>query len=38
LKVAHTAWLEKDAYVRIRNLKTRDEIVTGIAGAANHLG
>jgi histidyl-tRNA synthetase len=38
LKVAHTALLENDAYVRIRNLKTRDEIVTGIAGAANHLG
>jgi len=38
LKVAHTARLDNDAYVRIRNLKTRDEIVTGIAGAANHLG
>ena len=38
LKVAHTARLENDAYVRVRNLKTREEIVTGIAGAANHLG
>ena len=38
LKVARTARLENDAYVRIRNLKTREEIVTGIAGAANHLG
>lgn len=38
LKVAHTARLENDAYVRVRNLKTRAEIVTGIAGAANHLG
>jgi len=38
LKVGHTAWLENDVYVRIRNLKTRDEIVTGIEGAANHLG
>ena len=38
LKVAHTARLENDAYVRIRNLKTRDEIVAGIAGVANHLG
>jgi histidyl-tRNA synthetase len=38
LKVAHTARLDNDSYVRIRNLKTRDEIVTGIAGAANHLG
>jgi histidyl-tRNA synthetase len=38
LKVARTARLDNDAYVRIRNLKTREEIVTGIAGAANHLG
>ncbi len=38
LKVAHTARLENDAYVRIRNARTRDEIVTGLAGAANHLG
>jgi histidyl-tRNA synthetase len=38
LKVAHTARLENDAYVRIRNLKTREEIVAGVADAANHLG
>jgi len=38
LKVARTARLDSDAYVRIRNLKTRDEIVTGVADAANHLG
>ncbi len=38
LKVAYTAKLENDSYVRIRNFKTRDEIVTGLAGAANHLG
>ncbi len=38
LKVARTARLENDAYVRIRNLKTREEIVTGISGAANYLG
>ena len=38
LKVAYTARLENDAYVRIRNFKTRDEIVTGLEGAANHLG
>ncbi len=38
LKVAHTALLENDSYVRIRDLQTRKEIVTGIAGAANHLG
>jgi hypothetical protein len=31
LKVAFTARLESDAYVRIRNLKTREEIVTGFA-------
>ena len=38
LKVAYTARLENDAYDRIRNFKTRDEIVTGLEGAANHLG
>ena len=38
LKVAFTARLENDAYVRIRNARTRDEIVTGLEGAANHLG
>jgi len=38
LKVAHTARLENDDYVRVRNMKTRNEIVTGLAGAANHLG
>ena len=38
LKVAHTARLENDDYVRIRNVKTRNEIVTGLAGVANHLG
>jgi len=38
LKVAHTARLENDAYVRIRNLKDRKEIMAGVAGAAHHLG
>jgi histidyl-tRNA synthetase len=38
LKVGFTAKMENDDYVRIRNLKTRNEIVTGLAGAANHLG
>ncbi len=38
LKATHTARLENDAYVRIRNSKSRDEIVTGLEGAANHLG
>ena len=37
LKVARTARLDNDAYVRIRNLQTREEIVTGVADAANHL-
>ena len=38
LKVAHTARLENDDYVLVRNLKDRKEIVTGVADAANHLG
>lgn len=38
LKVSHTARVENDAYVRIRNLKTRDEVVAGFADVRNHLG
>lgn len=38
LKVGFTARLENDAYVRIRNSRTRDEIVAGFADAKNHLG
>ena len=38
LKVAYTARMDSDAYVRIRNSKTRDEVVAGVADAANHLG
>jgi histidyl-tRNA synthetase len=38
LKVAHTARLESDAYARIRNLKTREEVVAGANDVANHLG
>ena len=38
LKVARTVWLENDAYVHIRNSKTREEVVTGIASVAHHLG
>ncbi|MGA9450990.1 MAG: histidine--tRNA ligase [Verrucomicrobiia bacterium] len=38
LKVAHTARLENDDYVRVRDFKTRKEIVAGVADAANHLG
>ncbi len=38
LKVGFTARVESDAYVRIRNLKTREEIVAGFADVANHLG
>jgi len=37
LKAAFTAKLESDSYVRIRNLKSRDEIVAGFSDAANHL-
>jgi histidyl-tRNA synthetase len=37
LKAAFTAKVESDSYVRIRNLRTRDEIVAGFADAANHL-
>lgn len=38
LKVGFTARVESDAYVRVRNLKTREEIVAGFADVANHLG
>ena len=38
LKVAHTVRAESDAYVRIRKMKTRDEVVAGFADVANHLG
>ncbi len=38
LKVAHTVRLESDAYARIRNLKTREEVVAGANDVANHLG
>ncbi len=38
LKVAHTVRAESDAYVRIRKLQTREEVVAGFADAANHLG
>ena len=33
LRVKHTVRAESDAYVRIRNMKTRDEIVAGFADA-----
>jgi histidyl-tRNA synthetase len=38
LKVAHTARAESESYVRIRKLKTREEVVAGFADVANHLG
>jgi histidyl-tRNA synthetase len=38
LRVAHTVRAESDAYVRIRKMKTREEIVAGFADAPNHLG
>jgi histidyl-tRNA synthetase len=37
LKTAFTAKLDSDSYVRIRNLKTREEVVAGVNDAANHL-
>jgi len=37
LKAAFTAKVESESYVRIRNLKSRDEIVAGFADTANHL-
>jgi histidyl-tRNA synthetase len=37
LKVAHTARLENSDYVRIRDFKTREEIVAGANDVANHL-
>lgn len=38
LKAAYTARLDNSAYVRIRNLKTRTELVAGVADALNHIG
>jgi histidyl-tRNA synthetase len=38
LQAGYTARVESDDYVRIRNLKTREEIVAGFADVANHLG
>jgi histidyl-tRNA synthetase len=38
LKVGYTARVESDDYVRIRNMKTREEVVAGFADVANHLG
>jgi hypothetical protein len=38
LRVSHTARLENDDYVRVRDLKSREEVVAGVADAANHLG
>ena len=37
LKAAFTAKLENDAYARIRNLKTRTELVAGAGDVKNHL-
>jgi histidyl-tRNA synthetase len=37
LKATFTAKLDSDSYVRIRNLKTREEVVAGVNDAANHL-
>jgi histidyl-tRNA synthetase len=37
LKASFMAKVESESYVRIRNLKSRGEIVAGFADAANHL-
>jgi histidyl-tRNA synthetase len=37
LKATYTAKFESDSYVRIRNLKSREEIVAGAGDVANHL-
>jgi histidyl-tRNA synthetase len=38
LKAAFTAKLENDSTVKVRNLKTRAEVVAGANDVANHLG
>ncbi len=37
LKATHTAKMDSQDYVRVRNLKTREEVVAGVNDAANHL-
>ncbi len=37
LKAAFTAKLDNDQYVRLRNLSTRKEVVTGFADVVNHI-
>jgi histidyl-tRNA synthetase len=37
LKATFTAKLDNNSYVRIRNLKTREEVVAGVGDAVNHL-
>jgi histidyl-tRNA synthetase len=37
LKARFTAKLESESYVRIRNLKSRDEVVAGMGDVTNHL-
>jgi histidyl-tRNA synthetase len=38
LKANHTVKLGNDSSVKIRNLKTREEVVTGANEVVNHLG
>ncbi len=38
LKVRNTVRLESDAYARVRNSASRDEVVTGMGDVKNHLG
>ncbi|HEU5396867.1 MAG TPA: histidine--tRNA ligase, partial [Verrucomicrobiae bacterium] len=37
LKASFTVTLESDAYARIRNSTSRNEVVAGFADVANHL-
>ena len=37
LKATFTVKLDNESYARIRNLKTREEVVAGVADAVNHL-
>lgn len=38
LKVGHTVKADSDAYVRVRNMKTREEVMTGFGDVKNHIG
>ncbi len=38
IQVKHVVRAESEAYVRIRNMRTRDEVVAGFSDVSNHLG